>query len=94
MSPVWSILPKPGFDQQVYDTLRKASKNMKFKVYKRDSIPKRFHYRNNERILPIFITPAKSWDLMQSTDKFKPKGLKRLTIGFHNTLVCYLDFVD
>jgi hypothetical protein len=76
-SPVWSILPKPGFEEQVFQTLSKASKTMNFTVYKKDQIPEEYHYRNNRRILPIFIVADEGWDIYQNMT-WTPKGLKVL----------------
>ena len=65
-SPVWSILPKDGHEEQVFQTLFNASKIMNFTVYKKDDIPQHFHYKNHRRILPIFLIADEGWDIFKS----------------------------
>ena len=68
-SPVWSILPKPHFEDLVYQTLVNASKTMNFTVYKKEDIPREFHYSNHRRILPIFIMADEGWDIYPQFNK-------------------------
>jgi len=77
-SPVWSILPKPGYDEKVFETLLNASKTMNFSVYKKDQIPEEYHYQNNRRILPILVVADEGWDIYQNMT-WTPKGIQ----GFH-----------
>ncbi|CAG2107488.1 unnamed protein product, partial [Medioppia subpectinata] len=72
-SPVWSIRAKPGYEDRVYDTLAEASKTQHFKVYKKEALPDRYHYRNNRRILPIFLMADEGWDVDREM-RWRPKG--------------------
>jgi len=45
-----------GKEEIIYQKLRSAAEQTKtFKVYKKEEIPKKFHYGNNTRIGPIFV---------------------------------------
>ncbi|XP_070705889.1 ectonucleotide pyrophosphatase/phosphodiesterase family member 5 [Pempheris klunzingeri] len=62
-SPVVGILPKEGKFDEVYDKLVNANPNMV--VYKKEDIPKHFHYQHNVRIMPILIEAKEGWTVMQ-----------------------------
>lgn len=47
------ILPKPGKEEAVYQALKNAHPHLH--VYRKEEFPKRFHYANNERVLPILV---------------------------------------
>ncbi|CAG2117897.1 unnamed protein product, partial [Medioppia subpectinata] len=47
------ITPKAGKLDEVYKQLRRVKG---IKVYKRDDIPKQFHYKHNSLVLPILVT--------------------------------------
>lgn len=47
------ILPKPGKEEDVYQALKNAHPHLH--VYRKEEFPKRFHYANNERVLPILV---------------------------------------
>ena len=54
--PMWSIRPKEGLQEKVYDILKNASEHHKhFKVFLKEEIPDRFHYKHNRRINPIML---------------------------------------
>jgi ectonucleotide pyrophosphatase/phosphodiesterase family protein 5 len=74
-SPNWSILPKPGHYDKIYDILWKASQTMPFTIYKRQEIPEHYHYSRNRRILPLFLVADEGWDVFQNVSQVhKPKG--------------------
>ncbi|KAL0279525.1 UNVERIFIED_CONTAM: hypothetical protein PYX00_001062 [Menopon gallinae] len=53
-SPTYMIFPKKGEANFVYNSLKNASENgAPFKVYKRNEIPDRWHYKDNRRAPPI-----------------------------------------
>ncbi|XP_078450090.1 LOW QUALITY PROTEIN: ectonucleotide pyrophosphatase/phosphodiesterase family member 7-like [Lampetra planeri] len=51
--PSGMLLPKEGKEETVYQNLKGAHPHLH--VYKKEEFPERFHYRNNERILPILM---------------------------------------
>ncbi|XP_043570180.1 ectonucleotide pyrophosphatase/phosphodiesterase family member 7-like [Chiloscyllium plagiosum] len=51
--PNGMLLPKEGMTEKVYQALKGAHPHLN--VYKKEDFPKRFHYSNNERILPILM---------------------------------------
>ncbi|XP_062930457.1 ectonucleotide pyrophosphatase/phosphodiesterase family member 7-like [Mobula hypostoma] len=51
--PTGMLLPKPGKTEKVYQALKGAHPHLN--VFKKEDLPKRFRYSNNERILPIII---------------------------------------
>ncbi|XP_012530934.1 ectonucleotide pyrophosphatase/phosphodiesterase family member 5 isoform X2 [Monomorium pharaonis] len=55
-SPGLHIFPHPGKEEIIYQKLKSAAEQTKtFKVYKREDIPKKYHYGNNTRVGPIFV---------------------------------------
>ncbi|XP_032671220.1 bis(5'-adenosyl)-triphosphatase ENPP4-like [Odontomachus brunneus] len=55
-SPGLHIFPHAGKEEQIYQKLKFAAEQTKtFKVYKREDIPKKYCYSNNDRIGPIFV---------------------------------------
>lgn len=54
-----------GFFDSVYAGLKDF--NARAKVYKKEEIPKHFHYNNNGRIPPILILPDDGWFLLNNT---------------------------
>lgn len=45
-----------GKEEIIYQKLKSAAEQTKtFKVYKREDIPKKYHYGNNTRVGPIFV---------------------------------------
>ncbi|XP_072882129.1 ectonucleotide pyrophosphatase/phosphodiesterase family member 7-like [Hemitrygon akajei] len=51
--PVGLLLPKQGKTEKVYQALKGAHPHLN--VFKKEELPKRFRYSNNERILPIIV---------------------------------------
>ncbi|XP_011169076.1 ectonucleotide pyrophosphatase/phosphodiesterase family member 5 [Solenopsis invicta] len=55
-SPGLHIFPHSGKEEIIYQKLKFAAEQTKtFKVYKREDIPKKYHYGNNTRVGPIFV---------------------------------------
>ncbi|CAG2123020.1 unnamed protein product, partial [Medioppia subpectinata] len=54
------ITPKAGKLDEVYNQLSKV-KNIK--VYKRDDIPEKFHYKHNSLVLPILVTADVGYEI-------------------------------
>ena len=68
-SPVRSVLPKPGYEELVYEKLKNVSKRLPLTVYRRHEIPDRFHYKNNRRVLDIFIVTNEGWDVFKTREE-------------------------
>lgn len=51
--PQGLLLPKPGKLEQVYEALKNA--HPKLHVYKKEELPRRFHYSNHPRITPLVL---------------------------------------
>lgn len=51
--PAGMLLPKPGRLDKVYNTLKGAHPHLH--VYKKEELPKRLHFSENARILPIIL---------------------------------------
>lgn len=49
---------------EVYSKLVDANPNMM--VYKKESIPVRFHYQHQVRIMPILLEAKEGWTIMQN----------------------------
>lgn len=74
-SPDQGLWPRPGLEDSVVRAL--AGKNPHLSVWRRDSIPQRFHYRANPRIPPVLVLGAPGWsiarrrsDVASSPDRF------------------------
>ncbi|XP_001602371.1 bis(5'-adenosyl)-triphosphatase enpp4 isoform X1 [Nasonia vitripennis] len=56
LSPVISIFPNPGKENEIYNKLKKASEHTKeFDVYLNNEIPARYHFSKNPRIGPMVV---------------------------------------
>jgi predicted AlkP superfamily pyrophosphatase or phosphodiesterase len=53
------IIPRPGATDSVYRHLRGHIPHVT--IYRKDDIPRRLHYRDNQRIPPIIGTPDAGW---------------------------------
>ncbi|NXL94323.1 ENPP4 triphosphatase, partial [Alectura lathami] len=77
-TPVAAVLPKNN-KTYVYNLLKKCDSHMK--VYLKEDIPDRFHYRHNKRIQPIILVADEGWTIVQN------ESLSKLgDHGYDNTL--------
>ena len=60
-NPDPGLWPRPGMEDSVVRAL--AGKNPHLSVWRRDSIPARFHYRANSRIPPVVVLAAPGWSV-------------------------------
>ncbi|KAG5276811.1 hypothetical protein AALO_G00110000 [Alosa alosa] len=79
-SPVVGIIPKEGCFDEVYNSLLNANPNLY--VYKREDIPDHYHYRHNDRIMPILLEAREGWTIVQN----KTKKMMLGNHGYNNTL--------
>lgn len=56
----------------VYNLLKKC--NIHMKVYLKEEIPERFHYRHNKRIQPIILVADEGWTIVQNESLLKCKS--------------------
>lgn len=79
-SPVVGIIPKEGYFDEVYTSLLNANPNLY--VYKKEDIPDHYHYRHNDRIMPILLEAREGWTIVQN------KTLKFMlgNHGYNNSL--------
>lgn len=68
--PLYFVDPNNGEEANVYHMLEKASKKNHFRVYRKQDIPDRFHYKFNDRILPIIIFPEENHELISDRRQF------------------------
>ncbi|RWS31273.1 ectonucleotide pyrophosphatase/phosphodiesterase family member 5-like protein [Leptotrombidium deliense] len=68
-SPVLNILPKLGTENLVYNTLKNASLENHFTVYRRDEVPSEYHYRNHRRILSFVLVADEGYEIVNKTPK-------------------------
>lgn len=61
----------------IYKALKQAAqKTMKFRVYKREEIPTKYHYGNNTRVGPIFVIAEVGYafqNLLDTIEYYKKK---------------------
>ncbi|NWU88696.1 ENPP4 triphosphatase, partial [Upupa epops] len=77
-SPVAAVLPRHN-KSDVYNSLKSCNSHMK--VYLKEEIPDRFHYRHNKRIQPIILVAEEGWSIVQNESLSK-----RGDHGYDNTL--------
>ncbi|KAL8981543.1 MAG: hypothetical protein Q9205_003700 [Flavoplaca limonia] len=86
--PLYGLRPKNPADLRVlYDKLLFEAKNNKhFNVYVKETMPKRYHFTNNDRIAPLWVIPQTGWAIVHKEDfdiktakakgeTYHPKGL-------------------
>ncbi|RWS19047.1 ectonucleotide pyrophosphatase/phosphodiesterase family member 5-like protein, partial [Leptotrombidium deliense] len=78
---VAAILPKPDKVEKVYQSLKYANKHMK--VYLKEKIPERFHYKHNDRIMPIIAIADEGYFIFRKPRK-EPLNLKIGQHGYDN----------
>lgn len=60
-SPNLALRPKPGREEEVHSALKNAHPHLK--VYRREEIPERLHYRAHRRIAPILGLADEGWQI-------------------------------
>lgn len=70
-SPIWNILPVPGQEKYVYDSLLEGSKTFHYTLYKKEDIPDKYHYKHNRRVLNYLIEADEGYDFTIG-NKFPP----------------------
>lgn len=87
--PLYGLRPKDLIDLRgLYDRLLvESAQNPGFEVYLRDeNMPERYHFKNNDRIAPLWIVPTTGWAIVrrqeldvkkakESGEMFHPRGL-------------------
>jgi len=63
MNPTLAIVPKPGKDDAVFRALEKA--HPRLKVYRRETTPEAWHYRDHPRIPPIIGVADEGWQVLR-----------------------------
>ncbi|KAI1108443.1 alkaline-phosphatase-like protein [Nemania sp. NC0429] len=83
--PLVGIRPKKPEDLQLLyqQAADKAKTNPNFDVYLRDvDMPERFHFRNNDRIAPLWIIPKTGWAIVEKAE-FNIQEAKAKNISYH-----------
>ncbi|NXQ77164.1 ENPP4 triphosphatase, partial [Quiscalus mexicanus] len=62
-TPVAAVLPRQN-KEDVYNLLKNCNSHMK--VYLKEEIPDRFHYRHHKRIQPIILVADEGWTIVQN----------------------------
>ncbi|RWS05518.1 ectonucleotide pyrophosphatase/phosphodiesterase family member 5-like protein [Dinothrombium tinctorium] len=85
---VAAILPKPDKVTKIYESLKDANPHLK--VYYKEDIPERYHYKHNSRIMPIIAVADEGYLIQRLINNFKSNLLKypttrrtRIKIGQH-----------
>lgn len=81
--PVAAVTPKPGKLESVYASLGRVPH---LQVFRKDSVPARYHYRAHPRITPLVLLADEGWTI-SSTDRLRRTGMPRGgTHGYDNFL--------
>lgn len=65
------VLPKQGKLRQTYEKLKGIPH---LNTYLKEDIPEEFHYKNNRRVMPIFIVADNHWMISQNSTELKGHG--------------------
>lgn len=77
------IWPKPEALEDVYERLSEAHPN--FRVFRREEIPERLHFREHRRIPPILAMADEGWSIIERRDSDRTERLDgRGTHGYDN----------
>jgi predicted AlkP superfamily pyrophosphatase or phosphodiesterase len=63
INPTLAVIPKPGKEESVFRALEKA--HPRLKVYRRETTPERWHYRDNPRIPSIVAVADEGWQVLR-----------------------------
>ena len=75
------LRPLDGNVDALYAALKKKEKH--FRIYRREQIPKRFHFRDNDRIPPLVLIADEGWFITPRTAEDQAKRtLLKATHGF------------
>ncbi|KAL8677470.1 MAG: hypothetical protein Q9186_006111 [Xanthomendoza sp. 1 TL-2023] len=82
--PLYGLRPKNPADLQgLYDRLLvEAEHNDNFDVYVKETMPKRYHFSNNDRIAPLWVIPKAGWAIVHKAD-FDVKAAKAKGEVYH-----------
>jgi predicted AlkP superfamily pyrophosphatase or phosphodiesterase len=80
--PVAAVTPKSGKLPAVYEALRRTPH---LQVFRKDSVPARFHYRDNPRITPLVLLADEGWTIT-STARLRMGQPRGGTHGYDNFL--------
>jgi predicted AlkP superfamily pyrophosphatase or phosphodiesterase len=81
-SPVTAVTPRAGKLEAVYAGLRRAPH---VAVYRKDSVPARFHYRAHPRITPLVLVADEGWTITTRARAARNR-VRGGTHGFDNAL--------
>ena len=75
------LRPLDGDVDALYAALKKKAKH--FSIYRREKMPKRFHFRDNDRIPPLVLIADEGWFITPRTESEQAKRtLLKATHGF------------
>lgn len=79
-----SIFPKPDELESIYQQL-KVGLPPSAKVYRKQDLPKRWHYQQSKRVAPLLIIPEPGWRLMQQSQyrRWQARDNKQEFTGSH-----------
>jgi predicted AlkP superfamily pyrophosphatase or phosphodiesterase len=76
---VGGLRPLRGTAEELYEKL--AAEPRHFRVYRREEVPERLHFRKHRRIPPVIIVPDEGWMIVRKQSEPLRGGL-RATHGF------------
>ena len=77
------ILPKKGKLNGTYQKLKTVPH---LYTYLKEEIPEEFHYRHNQRVMPIFIVAEEGWTITKTSRKLTVMQVTMATVT--NSLIC------
>jgi len=87
-SPLWTLDPKPQFEDRLYETLKNASKYHHFSVYKKFEVPQEYHYRHSRRIFKLVVVADDGYDIVDNWHRIGEEQFNPVwgNHGYNNSL--------
>ncbi|OWF48847.1 bis(5'-adenosyl)-triphosphatase enpp4-like [Mizuhopecten yessoensis] len=81
--PIMHVIPEDGQEDAIINDI---NSHPKFTAYRKADIPDRWHYKNNRRVMPIFVVADEGWTITWNatyTRRYNSKG----NHGYDNRLM-------
>ncbi|KAF7489528.1 Bis(5'-adenosyl)-triphosphatase ENPP4 [Sarcoptes scabiei] len=83
-NPIYTIRIVPGYEKIVYESLHKHFDRLPFKVYRKNSIPERFQYRDHRRIHHLMVLAEEGWSIFNTKQDLLKNKNHRGQHGYDN----------
>ncbi|XP_033745896.1 ectonucleotide pyrophosphatase/phosphodiesterase family member 5-like [Pecten maximus] len=81
--PIMQVVPVAG---EVAAVVRGINRNPNFTAYRKEDIPEEWHYKNNRRIMPVFVLADEGWTISPNKTESRMEPNKG-NHGYDNSLM-------